>query len=183
MLKACIEIISTGQSTWIEIPNGDLSAAISDFTSFGPPINESRDWECTIITGLKQDGITSFVNNSFHKCDIFELNDLLLAQPNVKEIEDYVVLNLLLEDRNHNCEEVEDIFRHEQYKVYKDAEHMGDVAMEYLENTSSWYQEAKENCYNFDAYFDFKSYGEEILGSDGNWLQDKNYKIIVEVYE
>lgn len=181
MLKACIEIISTGQFTWIEIPNGDLDTAISDFT-------EDKDYEVAIITGLKIDGITTFPHNTFYKCDIFQFNDLILdLETNFhfdsNDFDNLAFLNLLLENRNHDVEEVGNIIRGEKYRLFTNVDHMGDVAMDFLEETSEWYQEAKNNCSHFERYFDYKSYGEEVLESSGNWLHDKNKRIIVEVFE
>lgn len=181
MLKACIEKIHNGESYWVSIPNGDLHTAVYDFVG-------DNDWEVAIVTGLKEDGITSFVNNVFHKVDsIFELNDLIVdLETNFhfdsNDIENLAFLNLLMEDRNCDIEDVSSIIRNDRFKIYHNVEDMGDVAREYLENNYSWYEDA-ENEINFSGYFDFKSYGEDVLGSSGNWLQDKNYKIIVEVFE
>lgn len=173
MLKACIEKIHNGESTWIPLPNGDLSSAIFDFT-------DDRDWECTIITGLKEDGITSFVNNSFHKCDIFQLNNLLLWLQKVgfstNSIEHLVVLNLFLEDRNFDCNDVKAIYDIGSFRVYRDAENMGDVARSDMDN-DRW------DVTDFiKQHIDYDSLGESLL-SDGNYLQDKRYKVIVEVFE
>lgn len=175
MLKACIEIISTGEIIWTDIPNENLAEEIPNFTG-------DNDWE-VVITCLEEDKITTFVNNCFHKCDIFDLNDLLLSQTNKPTIEYYAILNLLLEDRNCNVSEVKNLLESGEFIVYRNVDNMGDVAREYLENCSTWYSEAKESQCCFDEYFDFKSYGEEILCSNGNWLQDKNYKIIIEVFD
>lgn len=177
MLKACIEIISNGKYIWTNIPNENLGEEISNFAG-------DKDWECAIVTGLNKNGITSFTNNCFHKCDIFELNSLIL---NLKdectfvEIEDYIVLNLFLEDRHFNCEEVENLVRNHEFTIYRNVKDMGMVAHQYLENTEpEWYEKLKEN--ELLGYFDFDSYGEEKL-SDGNWLQDKRNEIIIEVFD
>lgn len=178
MLKACIETISTGEIQWLNIPDENLSEKISFYT-------KDRDWECAIVTGLKEDGITSFVSNSFHKCDLLELNNLLINlqdECTFAEIEDYVVLNLFLEDNNCDCKEVEELIRNKNFRIYRKTKDMEQVAIDYLEdNGGIWYDELKRA--GLEEYFDYKSYGEEVLGSSGTWLQDKYYEIIVEVYE
>lgn len=180
-LQVCIELeTAPGSICWIQIPNGDLETAISDFT-------EGKDYYVAIVTGLKIDGITSFVNNVFHQCDIFKLNNLIVELEEFhhfssNDIENLAVLNLILEDRNCDVDEVGDILRNEKIYIYRDVNSMGDVAREWLDNTSLWYQQAKESFPDFDKYFDFDSYGEGMLSS-GNYLHDKRNKIIVEVYE
>jgi hypothetical protein len=175
-MKICIEIISTEQTCWIPFPNGDLSSAINDFT-------EGRDYETTAIINNE----TNIFTNTFHKCDIFKLNILLieLEENHHFDTEDFKclsILSLLLEDRNYNVDEVAGILFSNQYKVFH-AKDMGDVAKEYLEETSSWYKEAKENESFFDRYFDFKEYGEQVLGSSGSFLQDKDNEIIIEIFD
>jgi hypothetical protein len=175
MLKACIEKIATGESCWIPIPNGDLSSAISDFAG-------DRDWECVLITGIKEDGVTIFPNNSFHKCDLFEFNNMLLQANDIQYIdENLVVLNLLLEHFNYDCEQVINAYENSTFRIYKNVKDFGSVAEEYLEYNSEWYSEFQEQ--RLLSYFDFKSYGEEVLEPNGTWLRDKNYKIIIEVFE
>lgn len=175
MLKACIEIISTGESTWMPIPNGDLGTAISDFTG-------DKDWECNIITGIVKDNITQFTNNSFHKCNLYDFNQMLLQAHDFQYTnENLAVLNLLLEHYNYDVDYVVSVYEDSGFKVYYGAEDMGDVAAEYIENNFTWLEDA-ENQVNFACYFDFKSYGEEVLASSGTYLQDKNNKVIVEVY-
>jgi hypothetical protein len=176
MLKAGIEIISTGEITWIPIPNGDLSSAISDFT-------EGKDWECTYITGVKENGITMFPNNNFYKCNLHDFNQMLLQANDFQYTdENLAVLNLMLEHCNYDCDDVVTYYEGDCFKVYRGVVDMGQVAYEYLEQSEwIWYTSLKNN--ELLGYFDFKSYGEEILGAENTWLQDKNYKIIVEVYE
>ena len=175
MLKACIEIIPNGQFTWIPIPNGDLGTAISDFT-------EGKDWEFVIVTGEKIGGITNFPDNTFHECDIYSLNNMFLqANDFTYSLENLVAIDLLLRENNHDCDVVIDLFEQGKISIYQ-AIDMEVVAHQYLENTGpAWYEELKENRL-FD-YFDFKSYGEEILESEGTWLKSKRYGIIVEVFE
>lgn len=175
MLKACIEKIATGEYAWISLPNENLGSVISDFTG-------DRDWECVIITGMKEDGITLFPFNNFHKCDIFQFNNMLLQSNDFQYTDDnLVVLNLLLEHFGYDCEQVIDAYENGVFRVYSNAASMEEVAMEYLENTSEWFSEFEEK--RLLSYFDFKSYGEEYLVSSGTWLQDKKNKIIVEVFE
>lgn len=174
MLKVCIEIISNGKYIWTYIPNENLWEEISNFVG-------DKDWECTIITGLVKDRKTEFTNNSFHKCDLNEFNQMLLQLNNFQyTIENLATLNLFLEDRHYNCDEVINMYEESNFRVYHNVDNMSDVAMEYLENTTEWYSEFEEQ--RLLSYFDFLSYGEEVLLSSGTWLKDKRNKIIIEVF-
>jgi hypothetical protein len=180
-MKLCIETIEEHKTGWIEFPNGDLEAAIGDFTW-------NNDYHVLSIIGLDKNKIGTFHNNSFHECDIFKLNNLILDleynfhfDPN--DLDNLAVLNALLVDRNYDVGEVGDIIRGDKLRIYNDVEDMGDVAREFLDETSSWYHEARKAFPEINKYFDFKSYGEEILNQSNNFIQIKDNKIIVEVYE
>jgi hypothetical protein len=175
-MKICIEKIMTEQTCWIPFPNGDLSAAINDFTE-GDPYKV-----CAVIYN---DETISFPN-IFHRCSEYKLNALITELEenhhfDSNDLKNLSTLNLLLEDRNYNVDEVADILFSDRYKIFH-VKNMGEVAKEYLEETSDWYHEAKKAFPQFNRYFDFNLYGER-LRLTGNFLQDKSNEIIIEIFE
>lgn len=177
VLQACIELIPSEQNTWITIPNGDLETAISDFTG-------DKDWKVAMVLDTKAE----FLNNSFHKVDnIFELNDLIVELEtdchfDSNDVKNLSILNMLLEDRHFDIAQVTKIMINEEYKIHN-VKSIGEVAKEYLEETSSWYKEVKEEETNFDNYFDFEKWGEEMLEANGTWLHDEDNGFILEVLD
>jgi hypothetical protein len=173
MIKICVQAYNdANDASWIAIPNGDIDTAISDVVG-------DRDWrvsdlECELGT------------NSFISCDIKELNAAILELEEYhhfdsSDVSNLSVLNMLLEDRHHNVEEVKNILINAEYHIYRDVESIADVAREYLENTSVEYSEMIENDSVLVKYIDFQSYGEEVLEAEGTWLFDKENKLILEV--
>jgi hypothetical protein len=176
MLKACIEITSTGETQWFPIPSENLDNEVSKFVG-------DRDWDCVYITGLKENGITMFPNNNFYKCRLDDFNYMLLQANDFQYTdENLTVLNLLLEHYNYDCNDVVYAYEQSLFTTYINVNDFGDVAMEYLERTEwPWYKSLKEN--NLLEFFDFTSYGVEILSADGDWLHDKYNKIMVKILD
>lgn len=172
MIKICVQGFSANDSGWLAIPNGDIDSAISDIVG-------DRDWQ---VTDLE----CNLHTNSFISCDIKELNDAILELEehyhfDSDDVSNLSALNMLLEDRHHNVEEVKNILINAEYHIYRDVESIADVAREYLENTSIEYSEMIANDSVLVKYIDFQSYGEEVLEAEGTWLFDKENKLIMEV--
>jgi hypothetical protein len=102
---------------------------------------------------------------------LFQANDFKYTEENL------AILNLFLEDRHYDCDEIINLYENGNFYIYHNAENMSDVAMEIIKDER--YGEIPEFI---KEHIDYESYG-EFLESSGNWLQDKNYKIIIEVFE
>lgn len=176
VLQACIEILETEQNAWITIPNGDLETAISDFVG-------SKGWGVAMVLDTK----ANFLDNSFHKVDdIFEFNKLIIELEtdchfDSSDVKNLSVLNMLMEDRHHDINQVTQIMINEEYRIHN-AKSIAEVAKDYLEEYS-WYKEAKEAEYRLDTYFDFEKWGQENLIAEGSWFHDEENGFFLEVLD
>lgn len=173
MINVYIERVSDGYGKWIPIPNEELKQEID-------LIADGRDW---IVADLE----STLLKNCFKLVNLIELNEALLELEeynhfDTNDISNLSLLNMLLEDRHHNIDEAITIIKDGEYAIYTNVEDIGDMARRYLEETSIEYTELMESDSVLVRYIDYKSYGEEVLMEDGQFLIDEDNKIIVNMY-
>lgn len=168
MIKVLIENSTNDNRSWISIPNENIKAEISN------AMGESGSWTVAMMN-------CDLFSNSFLLCNLIDFNELVLELEehyhfDVDDIKNLSVLNMLIEDSHYDLEQVRNIMTGEGFHMHN-VKNEEELAKSFLSSTSTWYAELEE--LNLLRYFDFKSYGEQMI-KDGEFLVDTENEIIIE---